>query len=346
MVEAIHAHLLSALPLTPIDAAKELEALGFYWCIMGHGASLSGTEVAPPYFHHKQLKPGEHWRQSMRKRHMRVANKLAMRNEPLAGIPSDVWSLLTTANISGKLTPKQERILKHSGAVVDHILLAMQTDGVQCEQPYQKRTDWSAQEEDALLDYVAHQPHATLGGCAIAGRSTRAKYLHLQYLLNSDKTSPALTAAREARTSERRARHAHITFNANAPPQPLSHETWAPIEPTASLPDNAEVDWWNGVARIPMEWRLAIPTSHFKLAGVDCSPLEGLEYEVEDVTASTKVGDLLLHLHAWLRHRLPEATMPPLMLLAVQPGSASMSQPGADAAGKCTLMHSRTTLTP
>ena len=119
MVEAIHAHLLSALPLTPIDAAKELEALGFYWCIMGHGASLSGTEVAPPYFHHKQLKPGEHWRQSMRKRHMRVANKLAMRNEPLAGIPSDVWSLLTTANISGKLTPKQERILKHSGAVVD-----------------------------------------------------------------------------------------------------------------------------------------------------------------------------------------------------------------------------------
>ena len=98
-------------------------------------------------------------------------------------------------------------------------------------------------------------------------------------------------------------------------PQHLQYSRWAAIDKSKRLPDNAEVDWEIGVARIPREWQLQIARQ--AMLGPDLSGLNMKTDTLElRVSADMPISDLLKAAHNQLKREGADP-VPPLSLIIV-----------------------------
>jgi hypothetical protein len=104
----------------------------------------------------------------------------------------------------------------------------------------------------------------------------------------------------------------------------LQYSSWAAIDKSKRLPDNAEVDWDIGVARIPREWLLQIARN--AMLGPDLSGLNMKTDAVElRVSADMSVSDLL---QAARKQLNSEGAMPvPALSLFVVPSAPPLDVP-------------------
>ena len=71
---------------------------------------------------------------------------------------------------------------------------------------------------------------------------------------------------------------------------PLAYDQWRAIDKAAALPDNAEVDWKLGVARIPQAWVLTLSSCNIWIPELNDTPSELM---VPDIEESTSVASVL-----------------------------------------------------
>ena len=104
-------------------------------------------------------------------------------------------------------------------------------------------------------------------------------------------------------------------------------DTWCPIDPNAQLPYNAEVDWENGVARIPTVWPLILSRSSLRVGCLSSEEHNGYELVVPTMQADDKVTDVLVSMQRILQRRVGHAAKVPDLYLIVVKTSAMLDVP-------------------